>query len=74
MNITFKKAYSLFNKEAEKRTPKHTTKDWQFIMKINCIIGLAGLSGYYINDEYEIINKLSVLENKNKLSLSNLMV
>lgn len=69
MNITFDTAYNLFNKEAKKRTPKHCTKDWQLIMLINCVEGLAGLSGYFITDSFDVKDRIKVAEKNNLLTL-----
>lgn len=71
-NITFNQAYKLFNKEASTKIPKHVTKDWYFIMKINCIEGIAGLNKYFITDSYEVHKKLILLEKENNLTLKKL--
>ena len=71
--LTIKQAYKLFNAEALKRIPKNKTKGWQSIMQINCIMGLAGLAGFYISQEYELKKHISYLEQNNLLTIKNII-
>lgn len=73
LNITFAQAWRKFGLEAEKRCPSHVTQEYKTILKANCVLGLARLSGFYVEDESEITSKMASLESQGNLTVSALI-
>lgn len=73
-HITFSQALRKFGLEAESRLPGNSFGEWRTIMKVHCVIALATLAGYYVENEYSISKHMRELEKQgSKVTMTALL-